>query len=92
MRDLTFVEAQVCFPLYRQKCFGAGHRLIVTIVNGFPSRLKGEAKEAIDDLLRDGILQRKASKNGVAIFIPAKLAPAVRERIIKHSGMEWLPK
>lgn len=92
MRDLSFVEAQVCFTLYRQGCFGNGHRLVDTIVNGFPSRVKGEAKDAIASLLRDGILQRKASKHGPAIFIPAKLAGAVRDRIIQHDALKWLPR
>lgn len=92
VRPLTTPEAKVCASLYRQKCFGAGHRLVDTVVSGFPPRLRGDAKDAIEELLRDGILQRKSSKNGLAIFIPAKLAQAVRERVIEHPEWAWLPK
>jgi len=37
VRELDPYEAKVCFKLFRQGCFGKGHKLTATVTSGFPS-------------------------------------------------------
>lgn len=85
-------EAKVCFKLYRNRCFGAGHMLVDNVVSGFPSHELDEAREAVERLIRDGILRPHPTKHGRAVNIQASLRLHVRERIREHPKFAWLPE
>lgn len=91
VRRLVFAEAKICFILYRNRCFGKGHMLIDNVVGGFPTHEKGDAEDAVRQLLREGILRRKSSVHGPAVFIDASIREHIRERTREHAKFAWLP-
>ncbi len=92
MRELSHNEAKVCYKLYRNGCFGGHWLQIDTAASGFPSHELDTAKEAIDELIRDGILIEKPAKHGNGVFINPKLRQEVYERVRAHEDFAWLPK
>lgn len=92
MRTLNPHEAKICYNLYREGCFGSHWLLKDTVVSGFPSHELGEVKQAVDQLVRDGILGLKQSQHGEGVFINKELRYDVWERIREHDDFAWLPK
>lgn len=92
MRGLTLQEAKLCWKLYRQRCFGAGHMLEDNVLRGFPTHEVGAAKSALAKLIRDGILVPKSTTHGRAVYIDAALRLEVHARIREHPDFAWLPK
>lgn len=92
MRRLDKYEAKVCFKLYRQGCFGAGHKLIDTVTTGFPSHELDKVKDAIQALIKDGILVRHPTKHGEAVHIDAKKRLELYEALRAMPDYKWLPK
>lgn len=91
MRRLDKHEAKVCFKLYRQGCFGKGHKRIDTVTSGFPSHELDKVKAAIARLIKDAILVEHPTKHGAAIHINAKLAGELYDAL-KAMPYAWLPK
>jgi hypothetical protein len=92
VRALDQYEAKICFKLYRQGCFGSHWLLKDTAASGFPSHELDEVKEAIDDLVRDGILNLKATQYGEGVYINPQLKGEVYQRVTEHPDFQWLPK
>ncbi len=92
MRRLDKYEAKVCFKLYRQGCFGAGHKLIDTVTSGFPSHELDKVKDAIRALIKDGILVRHPTKHGEAVNIDSKKRLELYETLRAIPDYKWLPK
>lgn len=91
MRRLSLVEAKLCAKLWRQGKFGSGHMQIDTLVQGFPSHETGEARDAVDRLVRDRILVRKG-KARAAVHLNLALAEEIYGRVREHPQFAWLPK
>lgn len=72
--------------------FGKGHKLIDTVTSGFPSHELDQVKEAIDRLIKDGILLDHPTKHGKAVHIDANLRIEVWEALRKLPAYGWLPK
>ncbi len=92
MRKLDKYEAKVCFKLYRQGCFGAGHKLIDTVTSGFPSHELDKVKDAVHTLIKDGILVRHPTKHGEAVHIDTKKRLELYEILRAMPHYRWLPK
>lgn len=91
MRALTLTEAKICAKLWRQGKFGAGHMQIDTLVQGLPSHEVGGAREAVDRMVREGILVRKG-KARAAVHLNVNYAASIYDRIREHPQFAWLPK
>lgn len=92
VRRLDAYEAKVCFKLYRQRCFGRGHKRIDTVTSGFPSHELDQVKEAIARLVKDGILIEHPTKHGKAVHIDAAKRLDVWKALRKLPDYGWLPK
>lgn len=92
LRALTPLEARLCAKLYRERCFGKGHKLVSTVLQGVPTHAQGEASEALDQLVRDGIVVKHPTKNGMSVFLNPKRRLEVWERLREHKDFAWLPK
>ena len=92
MRKLTAHEAKVCFKLYRQGCFGKGHKLIDTVTSGFPTHELDQVKDAIQQLIREGILVKHPTKHGEAVHINPKLSQEMWQVLKAMPDYSWMPK
>ena len=92
MRALDQHEAKVCFKLYRQGCFGKGHKLIDTVTSGFPSHELGAVKDAIDQLISDNILVEHPTKHGKAVHINIDRKNEVFDALREHDDYKWLSR
>jgi hypothetical protein len=92
VRKLDRYEAKVCFKLYRQGCFGAGHRLIDTVTSGFPSHELDRVSDAIQRLIKDGILKQHPTKNGYAVNIHSTLKQEMYDTLRAMPEYKWLTK
>lgn len=90
VRKLDKFEAKVCFKLYRQGCFGKGHKLIDTMTSGFPSHELDRVKDAIAKLVKHGILVEHPTKHGSAVHINSKLSGEMYDALRVH--FPWLSK
>jgi hypothetical protein len=92
VRQPSPLEARLCFKLYRAGCFGKGHKLVSTVLQGVPTHARGEAGDALERLARDGVLVKHPTKHGVSVYIGAKYRLDVWERLREHKEFAWLPK
>lgn len=92
VRELTALEARLCAKLYRARCFGKGHKLISTILQSVPTHAQGEAGDALEELVRDGLVVKHPTKDGMSVFINPKYRLDVWERLREHKDFAWLPK
>lgn len=90
MLDLDRHAAKVCFKLYRQGCFGSGHKLVDTVTSGFPSHELGKVKDAIERLVADNVLVRHPTKHGPAVHINLDRKDEVYEALGRM--FPWLPR
>ena len=63
------VKIDILYKLWRNRCFGKGHMLIDNVLKGFPKDRINEFKGAIRELIKEGILIVKKTKQGDAVFI-----------------------
>jgi hypothetical protein len=91
VRELDPYEAKVCFKLFRQGCFGKGHKLTATVTSGFPSHELDGVKAAIERLLRDGILVAHPTKHGKAVHLNGRLRHEIRDALKARPEFRWLP-
>ncbi|MFO1535130.1 MAG: hypothetical protein ABR586_05650 [Thermoplasmatota archaeon] len=92
MRKLDKHEAKVCFKLYRQGCFGKGHKLVDTVTSGFPSHELDLVASAINRLIKDGILVAHPTKHGQAVAINVHLRLELYAVLRTMLDYAWLPK
>ena len=78
------LERDILWKLWRNRCFGKGHMLINNVLRGFPRDRQKEFKNAIDSLIKKGILLKKPTKHGDAVYINAKLRIEIREILKKY--------
>lgn len=51
------IKKEVITEMYKRKLFGSNHKEIITITrSGFPSDKRGEVKEAIHELIKEGLI------------------------------------
>jgi hypothetical protein len=91
VRRLSLTEAKICAKLWRQGKFGAGHIQIDTLVQGLPSHETGAARDAVDQMIREGILVKKG-KARAAVHLNVNFAGPIYDRIREHPQFAWLPK
>lgn len=55
------------------------------LIGGIPSHLKGDAKKAVDELLKEGLLLPKPHHHGVKVFLNANKRAEI-EQIVKSEN------
>jgi hypothetical protein len=69
MVTFTDDELGILYKLWRNRCFGKGHMLIDNVVDGFPTNIQNQISDSIKNLIRKGVLVRKSTKHGQAVYI-----------------------
>ncbi|HLC65796.1 MAG TPA: hypothetical protein VJI46_06775 [Candidatus Nanoarchaeia archaeon] len=65
--------------LYRRRVIGCKHTTIENLTHGLPKHLAGLAKEAVDDLIKDGIILQKPTSYGLQVSLnPDKIDEIAR--------------
>ena len=90
VRSLTRDEASLTLKLYRRKGFGAAHMLEYNLLQGFPPQRVGVLRETLERLETEGIVKRKPTKHGPAVFLDPAMSRELYEQLQKH--YTWLPK
>ncbi len=67
--DIKSIKLDILYKLWRNRCFGRGHMLIDNVLRGFPRDKINEFRDALDELVKDGILIIKKTRHGDAVFI-----------------------
>jgi hypothetical protein len=84
MTNFTREEINLIHKLWIHTCFGKGHMLIDNLVKGYPSHLKGQMKEDVDNLVRKNILVKKPTRHGYAVYINVEHRLMIEQVLKKH--------
>jgi len=84
MTNFTREEINLIHKLWIHTCFGKGHMLIDNLVKGYPSHLKGQMKDDVNNLLRKNILVKKPTRHGYAVYINVEHRLMMERELKKH--------
>lgn len=90
MRELTRDEAAILLKLYRKKKFGSSHILEDNLLQGFPPDRVGELRATLERMKADGIVRRKKSAHGPAVFLDPSMGKEIYDQLRKR--YPWLPR
>jgi hypothetical protein len=76
---LTGLEIKVVWKLNRRGKYGGSHTSMERIANSFRSDLRGEAAEAIRELIREQIILSKPTHYGMEISLNQNRIPLIRD-------------
>ena len=79
MKEITFEHVRILRKMVIHQRIGAAHILIDNLVRVVPKDKRGAARDAIDDLIRWGILAAKSTRHGKAVSIVPEGLEKVRE-------------
>jgi hypothetical protein len=83
MNHFTAEELSILYKLWRHRCFGKGHLLVDTVVDGFPTNTQHTIKIAIRSLIQNGYLVKKPTKHGYALFINLQWRKIIEQELRK---------
>lgn len=78
------IKLDILYKLWRNRCFGKGHMLIDNVLKGFPKDRRKEFKDAVDDLIKAGVLRIKKTKYGDAVYIDPKQRIKIKDLLEKY--------
>lgn len=83
--DVVFTDYQLglLYKLWRKRCFGKGHMLIDNLLKGFPSHSIKEIREALDELIHKGIVIKKPTRHGYAVYINLDFSEEIYKELRK---------
>ncbi|MDI6639670.1 MAG: hypothetical protein QMD78_02475 [Methanocellales archaeon] len=84
---LQKADIQILYKLFRHTRFGRGHMHMDNLTRGFPSHLKGNVKEAVNELIRKGLLVEKSTRHGIAVHINFKRLDEIIAMLEENLGM-----
>jgi hypothetical protein len=84
MGNFSHEEINLIHKLWIHTCFGKGHMLIDNLIKGFPSHLKGQLKDDVDNLIRRNILVKKPTRHGYAVYINVEHRYMLERELKKH--------
>ena len=70
--------------LYRHRIIGGKHTAVENLTKGLPKHIVGEAKEAVNELIKEGLLLQKPASYGLQV----SLNPKKIDEITKIIGIE----
>lgn len=76
------IERAVLEKLYRHGYIGAKHTSADNLPKGFPSHRRGEVKDAVEELIKEGLLIPKPTAYGLQVSLNRHRIEEI-ERIIK---------
>ena len=83
MVKFTKDELGILYKLWRNRCFGKGHKLIDNVIDGFPTNIQNQISDSIKNLIRKGFLVRKSTKHGQAVFINLNFKSQIEKELKK---------
>lgn len=84
MGNFSHEEINLIHKLWIHTCFGKGHMLIDNLIKGFPSHLKGQLKDDVDNLIQRNILVKKPTRHGYAVYINVEHRYMLERELKKH--------
>jgi len=84
MGKFTDNELAILYKLWRNRCFGKGHMLIDNLTDGFPTNIQDKTTDSLKELIRKGVLVRKSSKHGQAVFINLNMIKQIEGELKKR--------
>ena len=82
--DISSIQVDLLFKLWRNRCFGKGHMLIDNLIGGFPSHIKGTMQTELNDLIKNNYIIKKPTKHGHAVYInyeyKDKIAASIKKK------------
>lgn len=63
------LKVVILIKLYRRRVIGGKHTAVENLTKGLPKHLVGEAKEAVWDLIREGLLVKKPTSYGFQVSL-----------------------
>ena len=73
MKSNIFLIRKILRHLYRRDYWGARHTSPENAIKGIPGHLIGDAKDAIDGLIKEGLILAKPTHYGLQIYLnPAR--------------------
>jgi len=82
VRLLEDIKKTILEKMYRNGYIGARHTAEDSLPKGFPSHRRGEVKDAVKELIKEGLLIPKPTSYGLQVSLN-KYRIAEIERIIK---------
>ncbi len=82
--DIDPIKVDILYKLWRNRCFGKGHMLIDNVLRGFPRNKINEFRDALDELIKDGILIIKKTGHGDAVFIDPRKRVLIRDLLKEY--------
>ena len=82
--DIKSIKLDILYKLWRNRCFGRGHMLIDNVLRGFPRDKINEFRDALDELVKDGVLIIKKTRHGDAVFINPRKRVLIRELLKEY--------
>ncbi len=76
--SLTALEKKVLEILYVDRIIGGRHTHVERVIRGFPKHLRGEARDALDELARRGFVRKKPTHYGLQISLNSELIDEVK--------------
>ena len=80
----TNPKLDILYKLWRNRCFGKGHMLIDNVLRGFPRDKINEFRDALDELVKDGVLIIKKTRHGDAVFINPRKRVLIRDLLKEY--------
>jgi len=63
------LKAVVLRKLYRRRVIGGKHTAIENLTTGLPTHLVGEAKKAVEELVKEGLILKKQTSYGLQVSL-----------------------
>jgi len=83
MQEIKFEHIRILRKMIIHQRIGAAHILVDDLVRVVPKDKRGAAQDAIDDLIRWGILTMKSTKHGKAVSVNPENLGRVREILVE---------
>jgi len=82
------IKGKILHKLVRHGLFEHSHTAIENLSKGFPSEMRGKAKEMADELIKEGILHLKKTSYGKQISINLARKDKIMDYIDEFLKME----
>ena len=81
------IAKSVLRKLYSAGCWGKGHLLVDRLKSGIPSHLRGNVKEALTSLIKEGlVIVYGRTKHGVAVHLNIAKKEEIEQIVLKGAN------
>jgi hypothetical protein len=78
---INWIKAKILQKLHRHGYWGGRHTSFDNLPKGFEKRLRGEVKEAAEELIDEGLLKGKPTSYGIEVSLNPEKKDEIERRI-----------